>query len=145
MQSMLADRVLTAVRGLVGRQAPGLGWMGDGENVWDKIAVWVRVRMHLTTGVSVAMVVVWSMLMSVSKDQKRRWNATVEVARLAGEESGKMPMQNQTTDTQALPKSKQMLAVVVVVVEEREYVGMESKEQVAVLSNGVVDIQGIRE
>lgn len=63
----------------------------------------------------------------------------VEVVQLAGEEFGKRPMQNQTTNIQVLPMSTQALAVV------EEDVGMELKEQVAVLSNGVVDIQGIRE
>ena len=92
-------------------------------------------------GASVAMEVVRSMLMSVSKVQRCRWNVTVEEVQLAGEEFGKRSMQNQTTDIQVLPMSRQALAVV----EEEEDVGMELKEQVAVLSNGVVDIQGIRE
>lgn len=102
--------------------------------------VWVRVRMHLMAGASVAMEVVRSMLMSVLKAQSCRWDVMVEEVQLAGEEFGKRPMQNQTTDIQVLPASRQALAVV-----EEEDVGMELKEQVAVLSNGVVDIQGIRE
>jgi hypothetical protein len=53
-------------------------------------------------------------------------------------------MQNQTIDTRVLPMSRQALAVEEE--GEREDVGMELKVQVAaVLSNGVVDIQGIRE
>lgn len=98
--------------------------------------------MHLMADASVAMVVVWSRLMSVSKDQRCRWNVRAEVVQLAGEEFGKMPMQSQMTDIQVLPTSRQVLAVE----EEEEDVGMESKGQVAVvLWNGVVDIQGIRE
>ena len=133
-------RILTTVR-VAGQQAPGSGLMGDDESVKDKIVVWVRVPMHWTTGASEAMVVVRSMLMLVSKDLKCRWNAMVVEVQLAGEESGKMPMQNQTTNTQVLPKLKQVLAVVA----EHEDVGMESKGQVAVVSSGVVDIPGIRE
>ena len=95
--------------------------------------------MHLTADANVAMVVVWSRLMSVSRDQRCRWNVRVEEVQLAGEEFGKMPMQSQMTDIQGLLMSRQVLAV-----EEEEDVGMESKGQV-VLSNGVVDIQGIRD
>ena len=72
-------------------------------------------------GASAAVVVVWSILMSVSKDQKCRGNVMVEVVQLAGEEFDKMPMQNQRTDTQEPPMSRQALAVE----EEREDVGME--------------------
>lgn len=136
----MMGRILTTVR-VAGRQAPGSGLMGDGEGVKDKIVVRVHVRMHWMAGASVATVVVRSTLMSVSKDQKCRWNAMVVEVQLAGEESGKMPMQNQTTNTQVLPKLKQVLAVVA----EHEDVGMESKGQVAVVSSGVVDIPGIRE
>jgi hypothetical protein len=93
--------------------------------------------MHSMAGASVAVEVVRSMLMSVSKVQKCRWNVRVEEVQLASEEFGKRPMQNQKTDIQVLPMSRQALAVA------EEDVGMESKEQVAVLSNGVVDIQGI--
>lgn len=156
MQSMLlVGRPLTVTdrRMLVGRQAPGLESMGDGENVWDKIVVRVHGRMHLMADASVAIVVVWYMLMSASKDQMGRWNEmVVEAAQPATEEFGKLPMQIQTTNIQVLPMSRRVLAEVVEeVVEEvrvgvHEGVGMESKVQVgAVLSNGALDTQGIRE
>lgn len=132
MQSML----------LVDRQVLGSGSMEDGENVWDMIVVLVQVRMHWMTGANVAMVVVWSMLMSVLKDQTYRWNAmlVVEAAQPATEEFGKMLMQSQTTNIQVVPMSRQALAVEEEHVGVREGVGMELKVQVAaVLLSGVLD------